>query len=106
MECTLPKEWFLKAKLCPHGYTEERTKNPKPLWCEGCEYLIKPLLEIKVVLDDRIGGGEETDITLKIAKGNKNKVILDYYPDITVILSEKTYQHLCQDYIDRMLKGK
>jgi len=105
MECTLPKDWFLKAKLCPHGYPKQRTENPTEM-CEGCEYLIKPLIEIKVALDDRIGGGEETDMTLKIAKGNVNKVILDYYPDITVILSEKTYQHLCQDYIDRMLKSK
>ena len=105
MECTLPKDWFLNAKLCPHGYSEERTKNPNPSCCEGCEYFIKTLLEIKTDLDDRVAGVGER-ITVKIAKGNTNKVILDHYPEITIILSEKTYQHLCQDYIDRMLKSK
>ena len=104
MECTLPKDWFLNAKLCPHGYGKETTENPTEM-CEGCEYLIKPLIEIKIDLDDRIAGVGER-ITVKIAKGNTNKVILNHYPEITIILSEKTYQHLCQDYIDRMLKSK
>jgi hypothetical protein len=37
-KCKLPKTWFKDAQLCPHGYSQERTKNPKPEWCSGCEY--------------------------------------------------------------------
>jgi hypothetical protein len=36
--CKLPKTWFKDVKVCPHGYGEERTENPKAEWCSGCEF--------------------------------------------------------------------